>query len=275
VLALAFVFLLPFLEVFRYSLTDWQGGVREANYIGVANYLRVFKDERFLSAIQHNITLLLVIPIEVVLATLTASFLREKVVGWRFYRFVVFVPAMISITIVGYVWTYFLSPMGVFNIILRAIGLGEIARPWLADKTFALVAIMFVLIWRDSGFATLLFYSQLLGVSEEVYDCAKIDGANRLQRILFVEAPSLTGIMSIFAVMMTIWLFAFVFNYVFVMTGGGPGYASSVLEFEIYKNAFKFSQFGYGSAMAVLLVLITSPIIAVQIARQLRRRSAT
>ena len=249
--------------------------VREANYVGIANYLKVFGDERFLSAIQHNLMLLLAIPIEVTVATFCASFLREKVAGWRIYRFLIFLPAMISITIVGYVWTFFLSPMGAFNIALRAVGLGEIVRPWLADKNFALVAIMTVLVWRDSGFATLLFYAQLLGVSEEIYDCARIDGANRIQRILLVELPSLTGVISIFAVMMTIWLFAFVFNYVFVMTGGGPGYASSVIELEIYKTAFKFSQFGYGSSMAVLLVLITSPIVAIQIMRQLRRRSAT
>lgn len=249
--------------------------MRSANFIGLDNYLRAITSERVLRSLSHNLLLLLIIPIEVALAVFIASILRERITGWRLYRFFVFVPSMISITIVGYVWVFFLSPTGIINEALRFIGLGEYARAWLADKNFALLCVMIVLIWRDTGFAAILFYSRLLAVDESIYEAAALDGAKRWRRMLLVDLPLLRGTITLFVVLMSIWLFSFVFNYVFVMTGGGPGYASSVAELEIFRQGFSLSQMGYASAISILLLFITLPILFVQVRLQLRHRSAT
>lgn len=273
VLVLIAVFAIPIVQTFGYSLTSWRGGVRPAHFVGLENYLRAVSDERVLTALSHNLLLLSVIPIEVLLAVFVASILRERIAGWQLYRFLVFVPTIISITIVGYVWVFFLSPAGVINTILKVVGLGAITRPWLADSNFALPCIMAVLIWRDTGFATILFYSRLLGVEDGIYEAAALDGASRWHRMFLIDFPMLRGAITLFVVLMSIWLFSFVFNYVYVMTGGGPGYASSVAELEIYRQGFFLSQMGYASAISVLLLIITLPILVVQVRLQLRRRS--
>lgn len=270
---LGFVFAVPIAQVIGYSLTDWRGGVRPAEFVGLENYERAFTSDRVLDSLEHNGMLLLVIPIEVALGVFLASLLRERIFLWRTYRFLVFVPLIISITIVGYTWTYFLSPTGVVNSILDWIGLESVSRPWLADPTFALACVALVLVWRDTGFAVILFYSRLLAVDNSIYESASIDGARRFGRMLRIDLPLLKGPITVFVVLMTIWLFNFVFNYVFVTTAGGPGYASNVIEFEIYREGFKLSQFGYASAIAAILLLVSLPILIAQIRLQLRRKS--
>jgi ABC-type sugar transport system permease subunit len=273
-LLLIAVFALPLVQTFYYSLTDWRGGMRPANFIGFDNYWRAFSSERVRDAISHNVILLLVIPIEIALAVVVASVLRERIYGWQIYRFLILVPWMISITIAGYAWTFFLSPQGILNEVLRFIGLGELARPWLADPDFALLCIMLLLIWRDTGFAAILFYSRLLAVDESVYEAASLDRARRLHRILFIDLPLLKPVIGLFTVLMSVWIFSFVFNYVYVMTGGGPGAASTVAEFEILREGFSQSRPGYASAISILLLVITLPLIVMQVRLQVRRRSA-
>lgn len=273
-LILVAVFAIPLAQTAYYSLTDWRGGMRPAGFVGLANYVRAFSSERVLLAIGHNAVLLLVIPVEIALAAVVASALRERVHFWRFYRFMVFVPTMISITIAGYVWTYFLSPQGIFNALLRLAGLEEVARPWLADPDFALLCIMLLLIWRDTGFAVILFYSRLLAVDEAIYEAAAIDRAGRWRRLVHIDVPLLRGTMGLFAVLMSVWIFSFVFNYVYVMTGGGPGMASTVAELEIFREGFSQSQPGYASAISLLLLAITLPLILVQVRLQVGRRRA-
>jgi len=272
-LVLAVIFAIPIVQTAGFSLTDWRGGVRDANFIGLENFARAFSDERFLTALWHNAVLLVVVPIEVLLGAFLASMLRERIHGWRVYRFLVMVPWIISITIAGYVWVFFLSPGGIVNGVLGAVGLGHLTRPWLAQPAFALPAVMLVLVWRDTGFAALLFYSRLLGVEDSIYEASALDGAKRWRRLIFIELPLLAGAIRLFVVLMSIWLFSFVFNYVYVMTGGGPGYASTVVELEIFRNAFRLSQMGYGAAISVILLVITLPVLILQVRLQLRSRS--
>jgi len=270
---LAVIFAIPIVQTVGFSLTDWRGGVREAGFVGLDNFARAFGDERFLTALWHNAVLLIVVPIEVLLGAFLASMLRERIHGWRVYRFLVMVPWIISITIAGYVWVFFLSPGGIVNGVLAAVGLGHLTRPWLAEPAFALPAVMLVLVWRDTGFAALLFYSRLLGVEDSIYEASALDGAKRWRRLIFIELPLLAGAIRLFVVLMSIWLFSFVFNYVYVMTGGGPGYASTVVELEIFRNAFRLSQMGYGAAISVILLVITLPVLILQVRLQLRSRS--
>lgn len=273
-LILLAVFAVPLAETAYYSLTNWRGGVRPASFVGLDNYGRALGSERVRQAIWHNALLLLVIPVEIALAAFVASILRERIHGWQVYRFLVFVPSMISITIAGYVWTYFLSPQGIFNALVRLVGFEAAARPWLADPNYALLCVMLLLVWRDTGFAAILFYSRLLAVDPAIYEAAALDRAGRWHRLVYIDLPLLKGTISLFAVLMSVWIFSFVFNYVYVMTGGGPGSASTVAELEIFREGFSQSQPGYASAISLILVAITLPLVALQVWLQLRRRAA-
>ena len=269
------IFVVPIVQTIGFSLTDWRGGVRASSFIGLDNYVRAIDDPRVRVAVLHNILLLVVIPIEVLLGAFLASILRERITGWRVYRFLLMIPWIISITIAGYVWIFFLSPTGIINAMLRLFGLGDLVRPWLAEPDIALGAVMLVLVWRDTGFAALLFYSRLLAVDGSIYEAAAMDGAKRWRRFLFIDLPLLAPVIRLFVVLMSIWLFSFVFNYVFVMTGGGPGHATTVVELEIFRNAFKLSQMGYGAAISVLLLVAALPILVIQVRLQLRSRART
>lgn len=273
-LVLLAVFALPVVDAVGYSLTNWRGGWRPASFVGLDNYGRALTSGRVIEALGHNAVLLVVIPVEIGLGVFVASILRERVAFWRTYRFLVFVPSIISITIVGYVWTYFLSPEGIVNAVLRLVGLGGYARAWLADPNFALPCVMLVLVWRDTGFAAILFYSRLLAVDESIYEAAALDRAKRWHRVLLIDLPLLKGVIGLFTVLMSVWLFSFVFNYVFVMTGGGPGSASTVAELEIYRQGFASSQAGYAAAISVILLVVTLPVILLQVRLQARRARA-
>jgi len=274
VLVLLAVFAWPLLQTAWYSLTDWRGGQRQASFIGAENYMRAAASDRVRESIGHNVLLLIVIPIEIALAVFVASVLRERIFGWRIYLFLVFVPTMISITIAGYAFTFFLSPQGILNMLLRFVGLGDITRAWLADSNWALPCIMGLLVWRDTGFAAILFYSRLLAIDDSVYEAAAIDRAKRRHRLLYIDLPLLVPVIGLFAVLMSVWIFSFVFNYVYVMTGGGPGTASTVAELEIFREGFQQSRPGYAAAISMILLCITLPLIALQVSLQVRRRSA-
>ena len=274
VLVLLVVFAVPLAQTAYFSLTDWRGGVRPANFIGLDNYARAFGSDRVREALSHNILLLLVIPVEIALAVFVASVLRERIFGWRVYLFLVFVPTMISITIAGYAWTFFLSPQGILNVLLRFVGLDGTTRAWLADSDWALLCIMGLLVWRDTGFATVLFYSRLLAIDDSIYEAAAIDRAKRRHRLFYIDLPLLLPVIGLFTVLMSVWIFSFVFNYVYVMTGGGPGTASTVAELEIFREGFQQSRPGYAAAISLVLLCITLPLIALQVSLQVRRRSA-
>lgn len=273
IVVLCVVFLVPIAQAASYSFTDWGGGVHAGRFIGLDNFREAIGDERVQSAFEHNALLLLVVPVEVVIAIFIASVLRERIIGHTIYRYLVFVPLMISITIIGYMWQFMLSPTGLVVWVLSHTGFDT--STWespLASETWALPSIAGLLIWRDTGFAVLLFYSRLLSIDGEIYEAAELDGVSRLRRMRSIEAPLLRNPITIYTVLMTIWLFSFVFNYIFVTTGGGPGYATTVAEYEVYHNAFDIHRFGYASAIAILLLLITLPVVAIQIRLQLRGR---
>jgi len=117
----------------------------------------------------------------------------------------------------------------------------------------------------------ILFYSRLLSIDDSIYEAAALDGIGRARRMLSIEAPLLRGVIVVFSVLMTIWVFNFIFNYVFVMTAGGPGYATNVAELEIYRQAFRLSEPGFASAIAGLLLLVMLPVLFTQVRMQVRR----
>lgn len=244
------------------SFFEISGPIRRP--VGLANYLFLLKEDPvFWQAVGNNVRLLLAIPVLVMLAILVAVLLYEQIKGWRLYRFAVFVPYVLSITVVGIVFSYVFRLNGIFNTVLTQVGAGNLVFDWLGDSRLAIYTVIFVIIWREMGFGIILFLARLLSVSRTLYEAAKVEGASWLQMHWHVSIPQLRSVLEFFIIYQIINLFSWVFNYVYVMTGGGPGRATYVTELYIFDMSIKYGVTGMASAISMLLFLAISVLIAI------------
>ena len=261
-LVVGLVIVYPVVVIFQESTQTLSTGVSQ--YVGGANYNLVFTDPVFWQAVRDNATLLLAVPILVVLSLLFAILLFERVRGWRVYRTLIFLPYIMAITVIGTVFSLLYEYNGPLNVALRAVHLNVLALDWLGKANLAIPSVMSVIIWRELGFGTILFLARLMSVREELFEAARLDGANWLQVQWHVTVPQLRTVIEFFVIIEIINMMSGVFNYVYVMTNGGPGFASQVLEFYIWQNAFAFRQGGIAAAAAVLLLGVTVVFIFLQ-----------
>jgi ABC-type sugar transport system permease subunit len=242
-------------------------------FVGLTNYRALFKDDVFLEAVENNLNLLITVPIMVVVALILAVFLFERIRGWQFYRTTLFLPYLLPITVVGLIFSYIFQLSGVLNDFLIVIGLDFLALDWLGSTRLALPTLMFVIIWKEVGFGIVLFLARLMSVEEELFDAAKIDGANWWQLQWNITVPQLATVIEFFTVISVITMLSWVFNYVFVMTGGGPGNSTMVTELFVYLTGFRYNQMNIASAVSVLLLLVTGIFIFLEL--RLRDRSSS
>ncbi len=265
------VFGYPIYRLVVLSLQRTSGGVPVFN--GLNNYHIIFQDSDFILSVQHNMTLLISVPIMVVAALFLAVLLFERIRGWQFYRTTLFLPYLLPIAVIGLIFSYIFQLSGVLNDFLTAIGLKSLALDWLGSTKLALPTLMFVIIWKEVGFGIVLFLARLMSVEEELFDAAKIDGANWWQLQWNITIPQLATVMEFFTVISIITMLSWVFNYVFVMTGGGPGNATMVSELYVYLMGFRYNQTNLASAVSVLLLIVTGVFIFIDL--YLRDRSGT
>ena len=205
------------------------------------------------------------------LSLLIAILLFEHVRGWLVYRGVIFMPYILAIPVVGLTFVYLLGLNGIVNTLLKDVGLGFLVQDWLGSIKWVLPSISVVIIYREMGFGMVLFLARLMSLEKEILEAAEIDGANFWQKHIYVTLPQLSAVIEFFVVVELITMLSWVFAYVFTMTGGGPGFASTVMELYIWKHAFAFRSPGIASALAVVLLAVTTVLIVLQL--RLRRRS--
>jgi ABC-type sugar transport system permease subunit len=263
------IFLFPIVDIIRTSLL--QNNPDGIKTFGFTNYRLVFEDPVFWQALGNNGKLLLSVPILTVLSLLIAILLFEHVRGWLVYRGIIFMPYILAVPVVGVTFGYLLGLNGIVNTLLRDAGLAFLAQNWLGSIKWVLPSISVVIIYREMGFGVVLFLARLMSLEKEILEAAAIDGANFWQKHFYVTLPQLSGVIEFFVVVELITMLSWVFAYVFVMTGGGPGFASTVMEFYIWKHAFAFRSPGIASALAVVLLMVTTLLIVLQL--RLRRRS--
>jgi ABC-type sugar transport system permease subunit len=252
--------------IFRLIELSFQRRIKGADvFVGFTNYQALFQDDVFLQAVKNNLTLLICVPIMVVIALVLAIFLFERVRGWHLYRMTLFLPYLLPIAVVGLIFSYIFQLSGVLNEFLTQIGLARFALDWLGSTRLALPTLMFVIIWKEVGFGIVLFLARLMSVEEELFDAAKIDGANWWQLQWYITVPQLSTVIEFFTVVSVITMLSWVFNYVYVMTGGGPGNSTMVTELYIYLTSFRYDQMNIASAVSVLLLLITSIFIFLEL----------
>ncbi len=258
-LLIGFIFAYPIARVIDFSMRLIRGN--SGPFVGLNNYRLIFEDPTFVAAAKHSALLLVAVPVLLAISVLVAVLLFERVRGWRIYRSVLFFPYILAVPIIGIVASYLFTLNGVVNAILRGIGLG--GPDWLGNEKLALVTLMIVIVWREVGFGIVLFLARLLSLPEEQIEAARIDGAGWWARLRHIILPELRGTIEFYCVVAAITMLAWVFGYVYTLTGGGPGNATVVLEFYIYNQGLRNSLPGMASAVAVLLMGATMIFIAV------------
>lgn len=258
VLGLMFFFGIPVLMAFFTSFQEWNA-LRPPQFIGIDNFTRLADDPAFRQAFLNTLKLLaLIVPVEVVLALAVAAMLNQPLRGRGLYRVIFFLPVVTSTVAASIVWSSVFQPRyGVLSRLLEPFGLGE--TRWLVEPGLVLIPIAVVAIWQRLGFDMVLFLAGLQTIPLELYEAARIDGANRWQRFLHVTLPLLSPTTFLVIVLAVINGFQ-IFDQVYVMTlrivPGGVGGSATTLSYYLYRRAFTFSEYGYASAIALVLFLM-------------------
>ncbi|CAH1217622.1 Diacetylchitobiose uptake system permease protein NgcF [Paenibacillus allorhizoplanae] len=244
--------LFPLFRTFQYSFTDANGVNPNVNYIGFTNYINAITDPVWWHAIGNGLffagmALLFMNSIALLLSVAVHSGIR----GNKIYRVLFYIPPILSGIVVGYVWKWIYEPTGLLNSLLTFIGLESWTHSWIAETETALTAVSVTSMWQGVGGSFILFLAGLQGVPKDLYEAADLDGASRRQKLIHITIPSLKRVYTMVNIL-TILGAMEIFNQVFAMTLGGPGYTTEVPAIRIYREAFKNSNFGLASAFSVI-----------------------
>ncbi|OLF07022.1 sugar ABC transporter permease [Actinophytocola xinjiangensis] len=248
-----------------YAFTDWTGSRDGANVTGLANFGAILEDPDAMAALRNTVVLAVAVTIvQTVLGLGLAITLHTRLATRNVLRTLFFLPAVLPPVIIGFLWQYLLTPSGPVNEVLGNLGLGGLAQNWLGDSSVALWSVVGVIVWQNVGLTMIIYLAGLEGIPVELNEAAAIDGAGWWRRLRGVTLPLLMPATTI-VVSLTLISSLKVFDQVFVMTGGGPGYATETLSLTMYKEAFVSGQFGYSAAVALVLTMLVAAFALVQL----------
>lgn len=264
----------PVAQAVRYSFYRWNGLGPLENFIGLENYVRALGHDVFTSAVTNNlIIVVLSVIIQLPLGLGIALLLNRPMAGQSLLRVVIFMPYVLAEVVAGVVWFLLLQPRGMANAVLEAVGLGEWGQLWLADPDIALWTVMGVLTWKYLGLAIILMLAGLQGVSPELYEAAQIDGASWWKIQFKITIPLLGPTIRTWAFLSMIGSLQ-LFDMVWILTGGGPANATVTMAVYLIDQGTNRSLYGYASAVAVLLFIISLTMAALYQFFILRRDTA-
>jgi len=247
----------PVFFSFILAFSDWDlvSGLGNIKFIGFANFVKMLTDKWFLSSLFNNFYYTLtVVPASLFISLIIAVLINDYVYKKEIFRMIIFLPNISNIVAVSIVWALLYSDYGPIVSFLRSIGV-ENPPVFLANRYWAMPAIIIMSIWLSIGYSALIYSAGLQSIPQDIYETSYIDGANWWQRFFKITVPMLSP--TTFFLLITSIISSFkVFGQIQVMTDGGPMGATSVLVYYIYKTAFKFYKFGYASAMALVLFII-------------------
>lgn len=254
---------LPLLMTLRYSFTDWNGYSREYNYVGLQNFIDIFKDSEVKDAFANTFYFtILTVAIGIVVQLMLAVFLFEKLKGKSILRAILYAPCIISPVIVSLTWQNFFQYAGIINEVIGWFGLPAV--DWLGDPNLVKNVLIFINTWQWAGYGMIIFMTGLTSIPSDVYEAAMLDGASGWKKFRYVTFPLLMPSVTV-NVFVSITGALRLFDLPFVMTGGGPMNASKTISMTIYDNAFLYERFGYSSAVGVLLFVIIAVVTVLQL----------
>ncbi|VXB37924.1 N-Acetyl-D-glucosamine ABC transport system, permease protein 1 [Microbacterium sp. 8M] len=254
--------LFPIISAAHISLTSWNGFDPVKEFIGFENYVRLAGDPEFWNSLLVTVVYAVGVCLLSVVSGLGVALLLDAPIRARgFYRGIYFLPAVTSSVAAAIVWKYMLDPAGFVNTLLAQVG---IAGPdWLQNRWLALIALTLLTVWKNIGFNAVLYLTALQALPHGIYEAAQLDGASGWQRLRLLTIPLLSP-MTFFVVLQALITSFQAFDLVYVLTGGGPRGGTEVLGMFMYREAFRLGDFGYGTAIAFVTLVLVLGVSLVQ-----------
>lgn len=257
--------LFPILCSILLSFTDWKfvSGLGKIRFVGLDNFIKLFSDPIFTQSLTNNLILLIVVPVTMLVSLILAVVINGRVYGKSAFKIIFFMPGISSAVAIAIVFQVIFHPTyGPANSMLRALGL-ENPPLWLADPTYAILSVMFIMVWIDLGYNMLIYIAGLQNIPADLYEAAELDGASTWQKFKNITWPLLTP--TTFFLLITGVIGSFkAFNLIKVLTDGGPANSTSTIVYDMYQTAFINLKTGYASSISVVLFLMILLVTALQ-----------
>jgi multiple sugar transport system permease protein len=252
---------LPIIATIYHSFTNWDG--LTSDWIGLANYRLLLSNPIITTVFVNSLTFLISVPLILGASLVVAVLVYEQVLGWRVFRFLFFIPAVLSPVLVGVLFSTFFLPSGLVDKALSPLGLGSF--PWLSTPWGARTVVILALVWTSFGFGMVVILSSMATIDPALYDAAAIDGASWWWRLRSITIPMISGSLQFLSVINVIYTFTSLFSFVYVISSGGPGFSTTTVDYFTYLTTFENGQFGYGAALAVMLFVVVLVLTIVQV----------
>lgn len=257
-----FTVFVPLVTALIYSFFEWKGGPVKT-FTGINNYIHLFQDKTFREAFGHNIYLVVACIIgQIGIAFILVMMINSRLVRLKgIHRTFGFFPSTISAVCIGLIWNMiYHNQYGIINWFLTAIGRSDLCRVWLGDHKLVMMLVSIPLIWQYIGYYMVIIFSVISSINPEIYESAGIDGANEVQKALYITLPLIKNTMLV-CITLCIAGNMKAFDNIFVMTKGGPGTASMVMAMYGYQISFSQSNMGYGSCISVGIFVLSLLVI--------------
>ncbi|HIU77580.1 MAG TPA: sugar ABC transporter permease [Candidatus Pelethocola excrementipullorum] len=259
----SFIVFVPIALAIYYGFFNWNGGAK-MDFIGVSNFLEVIQDKVFQKSLYNNIYLTVVCLLgQIGIAFLLAFLLNGRHIRFKgFHRVMGYFPAVLSAVIVGFIWNLIYDyNYGLINSLLSLIGMGDKAQAWLNNDKLVLPLVAIPLVWQFIGYYMIILMSALASVDPQIFEMAEIDGAAGWKKAVYITLPLIKNTL-IVCVTLCIAGNMKIFDLIYALTGGGPGYSSSVMAMYAYKTSFLSYKMGYGSAMSIVILIASLVLVA-------------
>ena len=258
---LFFIFIIiPTMNVFWRSLFKWGGLVNNKKFVGLDNFIMLFKDSNFLKSFQNTIFLLVIVTIiTMALAIISAAILvKEDTKFKNFFRIIFYFPNILSVVVISAIFSAILDPnQGIVNSTLNFFNLNSLTRMWLGDQKVVIWCIAFAMIWQAIGYYMVMYMSSISGISISLYESASLDGATGIQQFFKITLPLVWNTIRTTLTFFVISTINLSFLFVKVMTSGGPDGSSEVFLSYMYKQAYSNSSYGYGMTIGVVVFIFS------------------
>lgn len=254
--------LIPICCVFVYSTMEWNG-MGDMTFIGFDNYIDIFKSSSFWVSLLNNLKFFILgVPLWTIFPMIVAVLLHEEVKGWKFFRSAFFFPTVISTSVLATLFKTFFMYDGPVNKIMAVFGLEPFE--WFANGNISIALITLAVNWMGFGSAVLIFLSGMANFSEEIFEAAHLDGAGWWRTLKDIMIPLLRPTLQFVIMLNIMGVFTGMFGFIFMITGGGPGYDTTVLEYLLYTKAFELHDMGSASALSIILFAIVVIVTIIQ-----------
>ena len=256
------IVLVPVVLAVYYGFFEWAGGPKK-QFIGFNNFIAVIEDQVFLQSLKNNIFLTVVCLIgQIGIAFILAIMLNGRFARWKsFHRTMSYFPAVLSAVIIGFIWNLIYDyNYGLLNTFLKLLGNQDKVQAWLNNDKLVLWLVAVPLVWQYIGYYMIIIMSALSSVDPQIFEVAEIDGASGWKKAVYITLPMVKNTL-IVCVTLCIAGNMKIFDLIYAMTGGGPGTASSVMAMYAYKTSFLSYKMGYGSAMSIVILVVSLALV--------------